>query len=97
MNIKDRYALNKTSKVGVECNCPSCGTTFIKSNYQQAFCKTRKGTKCEDKYWNTVDLKSVTILLELVQHHNDEQLTKLFVDMRIMIHTMMNTHLVPML
>jgi hypothetical protein len=23
--------------------------------YQQAFCKSRSGTKCKDKYWNTVD------------------------------------------
>ena len=27
---------------------------FLKTNYQQAFCKSRKGTKCKDKYWNTV-------------------------------------------
>ena len=25
-----------------------------KTNYQQAFCKTKSGTKCKDKYWNTV-------------------------------------------
>lgn len=57
MKITERYQINKGSKVGVECMCPSCGTTFVKTNYQQAFCKTRKGTKCKDKYWNTVDPK----------------------------------------
>ncbi len=54
MNIKERYELNKTNKVGIECICPSCNTKFIKGNYQQAFCKSKTGTKCKDKYWNTV-------------------------------------------
>ena len=52
--INQCYNLNKKAKVGDECICPSCGTKFIKSNYQQAFCKTKKGTICKDKYWNTV-------------------------------------------
>lgn len=55
MKIKDRYNLNKLLKVGEECVCPSCNTKFIKSNYQQAFCKSKSGTICKDKYWNTVD------------------------------------------
>lgn len=55
MNIKKRYDLNKSLKVGQECVCPSCGTKFVKSNYQQAFCKTKNKTQCKDKYWNTVD------------------------------------------
>lgn len=54
MKLKERYNLNKESKVGSELICPSCNTRFIKNNYQQAFCKTKKGTKCKDKYWNTV-------------------------------------------
>ena len=54
MKIKQRYKINKSSKVGEEIQCPSCGTKFIKNNYQQAFCKSRSGTKCKDKYWNTV-------------------------------------------
>ena len=54
MRIKDRYKLNKEAKVGETCICPSCNTTFIKSNYQQVFCKSKSGTKCKDKYWNTV-------------------------------------------
>jgi hypothetical protein len=57
MNIEERYKLNKDSKVGVECICPSCKTKFIKNNYQQAFCKSKSGTKCKDKYWNTIDPK----------------------------------------
>lgn len=53
--IIDTYNQNKAAKVGTECKCPSCGTKFIKNNYQQAFCKSKQGTKCKDKYWNTVD------------------------------------------
>lgn len=54
MNIRDRYKLNKASKVKESCICPSCGTEFTKTNYQQAFCKSNPKTKCKDKYWNTV-------------------------------------------
>lgn len=54
MRLKERYQLNKQSKVGETCICPSCGAFFKKINYQQAFCKTKTGTKCKDKYWNTV-------------------------------------------
>ena len=57
MKIRERYALNKEAKVGAECTCPSCGTKFIKTNYQQAFCKSKPATQCKDKYWNTVDPK----------------------------------------
>jgi hypothetical protein len=52
--IKKLYDTAKSAKVGDNCKCPSCGTEFIKTNYQQAFCKTKSGTKCKDKYWNTV-------------------------------------------
>ena len=52
--IRNLYKLAKITKVGEECICPSCGTKFIKTNYQQAFCKTKSGTICKDKYWNTV-------------------------------------------
>ena len=55
MNIKTRYKINKSAKTGDELVCPSCGTPFIKTHYAQAFCKTKTGTKCKDKYWNTVD------------------------------------------
>ena len=57
MTIKQRYRINKDSAVGAECICPSCGTIFEKTNYQQSFCKSKGGTKCKDKYWNTVDPK----------------------------------------
>jgi hypothetical protein len=52
--IKEKYELAKSAKVGEKCICPSCGTQFEKTNYQHAFCKSKKGTKCKDKYWNTV-------------------------------------------
>jgi hypothetical protein len=54
MKLKVRYNINKKAKVKDACTCPSCGTEFIKTNYQQAFCKSKVGTKCKDKYWNTV-------------------------------------------
>ena len=52
--IRERYNKAKAAGVGEECVCPSCGTRFIKASYQQAFCKSRGGTKCKDMYWNTV-------------------------------------------
>jgi hypothetical protein len=52
--IKIKYERNKVAKVGENCICPSCGTSFIKGNYQQVFCKSKVGTKCKDKYWNTI-------------------------------------------
>lgn len=54
IKIKQLYEKAKENKVGATCKCPSCGTEFIKTNYQQAFCKSKKGTKCKDKYWNLV-------------------------------------------
>lgn len=52
--MKKVYKENKRKKVGESCVCPSCGNTFTKMSYQQVFCKTFSGTKCKDKYWNTV-------------------------------------------
>ena len=54
MKLRERYNLNKEAKVNESCICPSCQTEFIKTNYQQAFCKSKSGTKCKDKYWNNV-------------------------------------------
>ncbi len=52
--LKTAYELAKNAKVGDGVYCPSCGSKFIKTNYQSAFCKTKDGTICKDKYWNTV-------------------------------------------
>jgi hypothetical protein len=52
--MKKIYNLNKSSGIGEVCICPSCDTEFIKKTGIQVFCKTRGGTKCKDKYWNTV-------------------------------------------
>lgn len=52
--LRERYAKAKEAKVGETVCCPSCNTNFVKSSYQQAFCKTRVGTKCKDFYWNNV-------------------------------------------
>ena len=54
MKLKQKYKIAKESKVGDEVTCPSCGTIFLKTNYQQAFCKSKGKTVCKDKYWNTV-------------------------------------------
>lgn len=54
MKIKEQYKINKQAKVNDTLVCPSCNTSFIKTNYQQAFCKSKPKTKCKDKYWNTV-------------------------------------------
>jgi hypothetical protein len=54
MKIRDRYKINKEAKTGTEIICPSCGHVFKKTSYQQVFCKTKTGTTCKDKYWNTV-------------------------------------------
>lgn len=53
--IEKIYKHNKSAKVGEIIVCPSCHTGFTKEHYQQAFCKTKPGTQCKDKYWNTVD------------------------------------------
>ncbi len=55
--MKKVYKENKGKKVGEKCICPSCKTLFIKTNYQQAFCKSKGKTLCKDKYWNNVDPK----------------------------------------
>ena len=52
--IKELYESAKSAKVGSTCKCPSCATEFVKTNCQQAFCKSKSGTKCKDKYWNLV-------------------------------------------
>ena len=54
MKLQKLYGLAKSKKVGEETKCPSCGVIFVKTNYQQAFCKSKGGTVCKDKYWNTV-------------------------------------------
>ena len=54
MKARARYSLNKNANIGDECICPSCNNKFIKTNKQQAFCRTQGGSVCKDKYWNTV-------------------------------------------
>lgn len=46
--------INLKSKVGAECVCPSCGTKFVKNSYQHVFCKSKKGTRCKDDFWNSI-------------------------------------------
>lgn len=48
--LSTRYAKAKAARVGETCQC-TCGKSFVKKSYQQAF----HATKCKDRYWNTVD------------------------------------------
>lgn len=52
--LKLIYLKSKNAIIGSTCICPSCGIEFLKTTKQQAFCKTKGGTKCKDKYWNTI-------------------------------------------
>lgn len=52
--LKANYTKAKEAKVGENVCCPSCGTEFVKANYQQAFCKSKLGSVCKDFYWNNV-------------------------------------------
>lgn len=45
----------KDAKIGEEISCPSCGTNFKKKAYNSVFCKSKRGTKCKDNFWNNVD------------------------------------------
>lgn len=54
MTLREKYRISKSAKVGELTVCPSCGELFVKVTKQQAFCKTKGGTVCKDKYWNTV-------------------------------------------
>lgn len=54
VSLQTLYKAAKETKVGQETKCPSCGTKFVKTNYQQAFCKSKGGTICKDNYWNNV-------------------------------------------
>jgi len=49
------YQLNKIAPIGTTCECPSCGASFTKKKKDQCFCRTRIGTICKDKFWNTID------------------------------------------
>lgn len=51
------YHINAAKKVKDECICPSCGASFIKSSYQQKFCKSKNRGKssCKDFFHNFVN------------------------------------------
>lgn len=44
----EQYKENKAAKVGAELTCPVCGSSFVKKQWQQAFCCSH----CKDTYWN---------------------------------------------
>lgn len=47
-----QYQLNKQAKVGTTIICPSCGRSFKKRSYQQAFCSNKGKNNCKDSYHN---------------------------------------------
>lgn len=58
------YHQNKLAAVGSRLRCPTCGTIFVKTSYQQAFCKKRvknKQSQCKvefhnrNQFWGTRD------------------------------------------
>lgn len=51
-NMFELYDTNKNASVGTECVCPSCGTKFTKTVWQQCFCTSKPKTQCKDYYWN---------------------------------------------
>jgi len=63
--LKKLYEAAKSAKVGSTCKCPSCGTEFVKTNYHQAFCKSKGGTICKDKYWNTVTPQNIQLVYHM--------------------------------
>lgn len=46
------YEVTKAAKTGTACRCPSCGKTFTKKSYQQAFCSNKGRNNCKDNFWN---------------------------------------------
>ena len=42
------YNEMKLRNVGDSCSCPVCGDTFVKRQWQQAFCSA----KCKNWFWN---------------------------------------------
>lgn len=54
MTLKEKYNRIKSARIGERCTCPSCGELFIKTKREQVFCRTKGGTVCKDKFWNTV-------------------------------------------
>lgn len=54
MRLRERYKINKETKVNSECVCPSCNYKFIKLRKNQVFCTTKQGTKCKDFYYNSI-------------------------------------------
>ena len=52
-----QYQLNKQAKVGTTIICPSCGRSFKKRSYQQAFCSNKGKNNCKDTYHNRATRK----------------------------------------
>lgn len=51
-SLKVGYETAKRARVGLIVRCPSCGHSFQKVSYQQAFCSNKGRGNCKDVYWN---------------------------------------------
>lgn len=64
-DLKNKYKQAKNAQIGETVRCAGCNTMFVKSSYQQAFCKTKSGTTCKDFYWNNVTPKKRKNMLRI--------------------------------
>jgi hypothetical protein len=59
-DMLDAYQTAKSSLVGSQVHCPTCGKLHTKTTYHKVFCsngRTKRGGNCKDVYWNSVDEK----------------------------------------
>ena len=57
-DMQAAYTSAKSSAIGSQVHCPTCGKLHTKTTYHKVFCsnsRTRKGGNCKDVYWNSVD------------------------------------------
>ena len=73
--MKEKYESNKIARIGQTCLCPACGSPFIKSSYQQVFCKTKPKTTCKDYFWNVSDPKRSERMAKFITNYDDNDRT----------------------
>ena len=83
--MKTAYIKAKSAKVGETIVCPTCGKHFVKTSYQQAFCRMRgknKGNKksnlCKDQYWTFMNprgekgVKAINTRMNIAQSYEHD-------------------------
>ena len=55
----DLYSKAKSTKIGQNMQCPSCGKGIVKTTYNKVFCSNGRNTKgkssCKDYFWNVMN------------------------------------------